>query len=98
MASTSCSAPLRSCNGSAPHISSDAGFLPRCSCQPALDVRAVVLLDVVHAVDGDCEAGGVVARDELLLREIPDREFEMFAGAAGHLRELVVRRGGVARP
>src|SRR5205085_3060061 len=53
--------------------------------QPALHGVGVVLLDVIHAVDGDGEPRLIVACDELLLRQIPDREFEMLSRLAGQL-------------
>src|SRR4249920_3456375 len=55
--------------------------------QPALQV-AVALLDEVHAVHRDGETRLVVAGDELLLGQVPDRELEMLARLPGQLGEF----------
>ena len=55
---------------------------------PALKVLAVILFQKIDAVRGDHQLGAIVALDEFLLREIPDRKLEMLPRAANKLLEL----------
>ena len=61
-----------------------------------LHARLAVLFDVVDALSRDGEIRAVGARQELLLIQIPDGEFEVLARAAGQLLELHQRETGIA--
>src|SRR5262245_46108383 len=78
-----------------PGILSAPGVLRRGGGQAAAHHRAAVLLDEIDAVGGDREPRLIVARHELLLAEVPERELQVLAGLARELRQLERRERGI---
>ena len=50
--------------------------------EPAADLRADLLLEVIDPFSGDSQIRLVVTRDEFALREIPERELQVFTRIA----------------
>src|SRR5262245_16274492 len=64
-----------------------SSFVLRLKAAPLL--AAVVLFEIVHAIGGDQQTGVVAARDEVLLNQIPHREFQMLPRPPRQIFELV---------
>src|SRR5712691_4392983 len=65
--------------------------------ESALDGALDIVLQIIHAIGGDREPRVVASLDEPLLREKPDREFQVLARPAGQCLHIEDRQRWLAR-